>query len=99
MTNVGVPFPPNMHLGEFGFIPDSQLHSTVNASESVLEIHFPKPSKGHRGKKVSQRDKAFSKEEDRIICSAFLNVSKDPVIVGAITKGCMTTLMRTLVPL
>ncbi|WVZ85341.1 hypothetical protein U9M48_032280, partial [Paspalum notatum var. saurae] len=28
-------------------------------------------------KKVSQRGKDFSKEEDRIICSTFLNVSKD----------------------
>ncbi|WVZ80102.1 hypothetical protein U9M48_027605, partial [Paspalum notatum var. saurae] len=27
----------------------------------------------------SQRGKAFNKEEDRIICSAFLNVSKDPI--------------------
>jgi len=31
------------------------------------------------GKRVSQRGKSFSKEEDRIICSAFLNVSKDPI--------------------
>ena len=31
------------------------------------------------GKRVSQRGKSFSKEEVRIICSAFLNVSKDPI--------------------
>ena len=31
------------------------------------------------GKRVSQRGKSFSKEEDRIICSAFLNVSKDSI--------------------
>ena len=41
----------------------------------------PKPSKSIKKltKKVSQRGKAFNKEEDRIICSAFLNVSKDPI--------------------
>jgi hypothetical protein len=28
---------------------------------------------------VSQRGKSFSEDEDKIICSAFLNVSKDPI--------------------
>ncbi|WVZ66062.1 hypothetical protein U9M48_015336 [Paspalum notatum var. saurae] len=30
-------------------------------------------------KRVSQRGKSFNKEEDRIICSALLNVGKDPI--------------------
>ncbi|KAJ1283348.1 hypothetical protein BS78_03G121700 [Paspalum vaginatum] len=79
MSNARVPFDSTMSQAEIGFVPNRQLHSTVNANDQVLEISAPKPRKGGRGKKVSQRGKAFSKEEDRIICSAFLNVSKDPI--------------------
>jgi hypothetical protein len=44
----------------------------------MLQMPAPRQRKG-TGKRVSQRGKAFSKEEDKTICSAFLNVSKDPV--------------------
>ncbi|PUZ38834.1 hypothetical protein GQ55_9G227900 [Panicum hallii var. hallii] len=36
-------------------------------------------SKRAKGKNVSRRGGGFTKEEDAIICSAFLNVSKDPI--------------------
>jgi hypothetical protein len=32
-----------------------------------------------REKRVSRRETAFTKEEDSILCSAFLNISKDPI--------------------
>ncbi|WVZ91553.1 hypothetical protein U9M48_037706 [Paspalum notatum var. saurae] len=44
--------------------------------------------RGHASvKRVSQRGKAFNKEEDRVICSAFLNVSKDPIIGNNQSSG------------
>ncbi|WVZ78110.1 hypothetical protein U9M48_025873 [Paspalum notatum var. saurae] len=36
-------------------------------------------TKAGKGKNVSRRGGGFNKEEDAIICSAFLNVSKDPI--------------------
>lgn len=33
-----------------------------------------------KGKRVSRRGGSFTKEEDAIICSAFMNVSKDPIV-------------------
>jgi hypothetical protein len=57
-----------------GFVADRQQHSTLHDDEVVLEIPVRQPRK-----KVAQRGKGFSKEEDRTICSAFLNVSKDPI--------------------
>ncbi|WVZ94525.1 hypothetical protein U9M48_040406, partial [Paspalum notatum var. saurae] len=40
----------------------------------------PKSKKQEKGKKVARRGSGFSKEEDKVICSAFLNISKDPII-------------------
>jgi hypothetical protein len=39
----------------------------------------PKSKKQAKGKKVARRGSGFSKEEDKTIISAFLNISKDPV--------------------
>ncbi|WVZ71233.1 hypothetical protein U9M48_019845 [Paspalum notatum var. saurae] len=64
-----------MSQAEIGFVPDSQVQSNLNGYDSVLEIPCPKPRKGSKGKKGVSK----SKEEDWVICSAFLNVSKDPV--------------------
>ncbi|WVZ94731.1 hypothetical protein U9M48_040595 [Paspalum notatum var. saurae] len=79
MGNAGVHL--EIHQGEFSFVPDSQGQSDINETDSLLEMHPPKPKKACKKvtKKVSQRGKAFCKEEDRIICSVFLNVSKDPI--------------------
>ena len=79
MANSGLNF--EMHQGEFDFVQDSQGQSDIHETDSVLEMLPPKPSKSIKKvtKRLSQRGKAFSKEEDRIICSAFLNVSKDPI--------------------
>jgi hypothetical protein len=49
---------------------DIQDHGLNNAA--------PRVKKGGV-KRVTQRGKAFSKEEDKMICFAFLNVSKDAV--------------------
>ena len=90
MAHSGLNF--EMHQGEF------DIHET----DSVLEMLPPKPSKSIKKvtKRLSQRGKAFSKEEDRIICSAFLNIyiycQEQTNLVEDITKGCMTTSMSTL---
>ncbi|KAJ1289908.1 hypothetical protein BS78_02G201000 [Paspalum vaginatum] len=60
------------------YVPDTQIHSNI-VPDPVVDTARPKTKKGTKGENVSQRGKAFSKEEDRIICSAFLNVSKDPI--------------------
>jgi len=39
-----------------------------------------KSKKQAKGKKVARRGSGFSKDEDKVICSAFLNISKDPII-------------------
>lgn len=77
--NVGVqgqtPFrPPRPQQPTFDSVQGSQ-----GMDDSVVHVPAPQARKVNKGKKVSQRGKAFSKEEDRMICSAFINVSKDPV--------------------
>jgi hypothetical protein len=60
--------------------PDQGM-SQFNADESDVE-EVPRLAASRKGKekKVSRRKFNFSKEEDAIIYSAFLNVSKDPII-------------------
>ncbi|WVZ54709.1 hypothetical protein U9M48_005467 [Paspalum notatum var. saurae] len=77
ISQAHLPFQAAMSQGGRDYVPEMQLHSNIN--ELVSEMPSTKPKKGGKGKKVSQRGKAFSKEEDRVICSAFLNVSKDPI--------------------
>ena len=53
-----------------------------------------------KGKRVSRRGGSFTKEEDAIICSAFMNVSKDPIVgvnqsSGGYYKECTPTLRLT----
>ncbi|KAB8103399.1 hypothetical protein EE612_035830 [Oryza sativa] len=38
-----------------------------------------KSQRAAKKKKVSRRGIAFTKEEDMVVCSAFLNISKDPI--------------------
>jgi hypothetical protein len=68
-----------------------QEHTEVIGQTPELEIPIPQFKRGGKGKgktkgagnfsgkRLSQRGKSFSKDEDKIICSAFLNVSKDPI--------------------
>ncbi|KAJ1283207.1 hypothetical protein BS78_03G110600 [Paspalum vaginatum] len=79
VANSGMNF--EMHQGEYGFVPNNQAQSDVHETDAVLEMLPPKPKKTTKklAKKVCQRGKGFSKEEDRLICSAWLNVSKDPI--------------------
>ncbi|PUZ70727.1 hypothetical protein GQ55_2G257400 [Panicum hallii var. hallii] len=68
-----------------------QEHTEVIGQTPELQIPVPQSERDGKGKgkakgagnfsgkRVSQRGKSFSKEEDKIICSAFLNVSKDPI--------------------
>ena len=76
-------------------LDSNEEDTEVIGETPALEIPAPQSKGGGKGKgkakakgkgdrnfgekRVSQRGKSFDKEEDRIICSAFLNVSKDPI--------------------
>ncbi len=52
-------------------------NSTQQSNENI-----PASSKGKKiakTKKIARRGGGFTKDEDNVICSAFLNVSKDPI--------------------
>jgi hypothetical protein len=42
--------------------------------------HHPYQGRNKLRRRVSHRGTAFTKEEDSVLCSAFLNISKDPII-------------------
>ena len=45
--------------------------------------------KSHRAakkKNVARRGSAFTKEEDLVVCSAFLNISKDPITGNSLQR-------------
>jgi hypothetical protein len=75
---------------QFNFILPTQTQSMVTPDQGMSQFdthesdveEVPRPAASRKGKekKVSSRKFNFSKEEDAIICSAFLNVSKDPII-------------------
>ncbi|CAN6167689.1 unnamed protein product [Urochloa humidicola] len=44
-----------------------------------VDIVPPPATRKGKGKKVSRRGAGFTKDEDEVICSAFLNVGKDPI--------------------
>ncbi|PUZ40044.1 hypothetical protein GQ55_9G392300 [Panicum hallii var. hallii] len=52
------------------------LVTHITTEENAVTSKSKIPAKG---KKVARRGSGFSKEEDKIICSAFLNISKDPI--------------------
>ena len=66
-----------------------QYHVQGGASLDVSQQFFPTPEeelppsntgkKQGKQKKVAHRGTAFTKEEDSVICSAFLQISKDPI--------------------
>ncbi|WVZ73349.1 hypothetical protein U9M48_021665 [Paspalum notatum var. saurae] len=74
------------HIEQFwGFIPNDagqyqmSFQNVMSQTEIGFEFLVLNLGRALKEKNVSQRGEAFSKEEDWIICSAFLNVSKDPV--------------------
>jgi hypothetical protein len=86
-----IPFhPPRPHPAAVN-VETIQEHTEVIGQTPELEIPVPRSKRGGKGKgkakgagnfngkRVSQRGKSFSNDEDKIICSAFLNVSKDPI--------------------
>ncbi|CAL5076459.1 unnamed protein product [Urochloa decumbens] len=52
-----------------------------------VEIVQPPTTRKLKEKKVSRRGGGFTKEEDGVLCSAFLNVSKDPIAGVNQTQG------------
>jgi hypothetical protein len=69
-------------------VPTQPANPLVNASFRLAPIEDPEVEEvdgtqvsNNKGKKrVAQRGRSFTHEEDRAICSAFLHVSKDPII-------------------
>jgi hypothetical protein len=51
----------------------------VASQPDVEEIPRHVGRKAAKEKKVSRRGSGFTKEEDKVLCSTFLNVSKDPI--------------------
>jgi hypothetical protein len=54
------------------------MHENQDIQDHGLNNVVPRVKKGGV-KRVTQRGKTFIKEEDKMICSAFHNVSKDAV--------------------
>jgi hypothetical protein len=50
-----------------------------------------KPQRATKKKNVARRGTAFSKNEDLVVCLAFLNISKDPI-----TGNSLQRLLRNL---
>jgi hypothetical protein len=50
-----------------------------------------KAQRAAKKKNMSRRGTAFTKEEDFVVCSSFLNISKDPI-----TGNCLQCLLRNL---
>ncbi|KAL5682550.1 hypothetical protein ACJX0J_008935, partial [Zea mays] len=74
MHNMGVPIQPvNLAINAA-----SRHHPTEDPE--VQEVDKSQVSNNKGKKKVAQRGKSFTKEEDRAICSAFLHVSTDPIV-------------------
>jgi hypothetical protein len=86
-----IPFHPERPHPAAVNVEAIQEHTEVIGQTPELQIPVPQSKRDGKGKgkakvaanfsgkRVSQRGKSFSKEEDKIICSAFLNVSKDPI--------------------
>jgi hypothetical protein len=72
-VNTQMPFHPPRTQPSFNPMQESQ-----DIQDHGLNNAAPRVKKGGV-KRVTQRGKAFSKEEDKMIWSAFLNVSKDAV--------------------
>ena len=84
-------------------VPADEDMGEETETEGTEEV-MPRPreTRSAKGKKnVARRGAGFTKEEDRVICSAFLNVSKDPITGTVMRKNmyhshgssgkCMTT--------
>jgi hypothetical protein len=60
--------------------PTASFHHQPTEDPKVQEVDRSQVSNNKGKKKVAQRGKSFSKEEDRALCSAFLHVSTDAII-------------------
>jgi hypothetical protein len=74
MHNMSVPIQPVSPAVTASF------HQHPTEDPEVQEVDKSAVANNKKNKKVFQRGKAFSMEEDRAICSAFLHVSIDPII-------------------
>ncbi|KAG2569822.1 hypothetical protein PVAP13_7NG442401 [Panicum virgatum] len=74
-----MPCPPMNGQSNQGFSIDNKRASQDPSSS--------KSQRAAKKKNVSRRGLAFTKEEDLVLCSAFLNVSKDP-ITGVNQTSC-----------
>jgi hypothetical protein len=63
-------------------LPNTQLGncSRLTGHAGGDEHTSPGKHQGKKGRGVSRRGGSFTKEDDTIICSAFVNVSKDPIV-------------------
>ncbi|KAL6845853.1 hypothetical protein ACP4OV_024428 [Aristida adscensionis] len=59
----------------------------VQVYREDVEIVPPPTTRRGKERKVSRRGGGFTKAEDEVLCSAFLNVGKDPIIGVNQTQG------------
>jgi len=74
MHNMGVPIQPMCPA------VTASCHHRPTEDPEVQEVDRSQVSNNKCKKKVAQRGRSFTKEEDRAICSAFLHVSTDAII-------------------
>ncbi|PUZ68516.1 hypothetical protein GQ55_2G034700 [Panicum hallii var. hallii] len=92
MHNIGVPTQPASPLVNASF----RLAPTEDPD--VEEVDGTQVSNNKGKKRVAQRGRSFTHEEDRAICSAFLHVSKDPIIgTNQTSAGYYTRMHRHFV--
>ncbi|OEL13530.1 hypothetical protein BAE44_0025451 [Dichanthelium oligosanthes] len=94
----GVTYTPSFNFGESFKCPSltADLPFTQVDNTPSNEVQLDGPSRSRKKgavKKVPMRAKNFSVHEDELLCSAYLNVSKDPIIgvnqpMGGIGRGC-----------
>ncbi|PUZ45476.1 hypothetical protein GQ55_8G226700 [Panicum hallii var. hallii] len=92
MHNMGVPSQPASPLVNASF-PLAPTEDT-----EVEEVDGTQVSNNKGKKRLAQRGRSFTHEEDRAICSAFLHVSKDPIIgTNQTSAGYYTRMHRHFV--
>src|SRR5438128_6742486 len=83
---------------EFSLVPGVFINGTETTEANTCQEEIPQhtaANKQAKQKKLAHIGGGFTKEEDKVICSAYLNVSKDP-ITGSSLRMIVTNLINCL---
>ncbi|KAL6661783.1 hypothetical protein ACP70R_001167 [Stipagrostis hirtigluma subsp. patula] len=83
------PYQQQSSMDPLEYEQSQQVNYVVGAQvyPEDLDIVPPPTTRKAKEKKVSHRGSGFTKEEDEVLCSAFLNVGKDPITGVNQTRG------------